>query len=484
MIAPLLLAALAIPGQAIPAATQPDRPAAPDCAQLLAAGPRPGVAPLCEAEDAMRLAGRAAAESPERAQQLRNAAVHYDRAAELLQDLDLRIYAYEAVARVHDATHLNEPGRVEPALRQLAILVAGTPAPLLRLARFQETHDGIDRAEQTLLGARLQYPDTVPLLRELSTFFARRVMAMLASQAPPAEGGPSGTATKPATRAYTPECQQFSFGTPTSGLAYLCAGEAAMRQAAVRPPKPPANAAERERAADARKQQLRAAAEHYERAAGMLAEVEPKTYAYDALGRVYGSANLNEPREAEQAIRQQIVLQPYSTAPIIRLAAVQEEQKFIDAAEGTLLGARQQFPEDVEPLKALSRFYGRLATAGAMSEARREREQEAPRAPGQPDENGFYSIGAHIPPPKKERDVRPSFPKEAQAVDLSGVVIVELFLDETGAVTDARLTRPIPMLDDAAMEAVKQWRFQPTIIDGRAVPTRMTVTVNFTLQKK
>jgi TonB family protein len=40
------------------------------------------------------------------------------------------------------------------------------------------------------------------------------------------------------------------------------------------------------------------------------------------------------------------------------------------------------------------------------------------------------------------------------------------------------------MLDDAALEAVKQWRFQPTIIDGRAVPPRLTVTVNFTLQKK
>jgi TonB family protein len=132
----------------------------------------------------------------------------------------------------------------------------------------------------------------------------------------------------------------------------------------------------------------------------------------------------------------------------------------------------------------LSRFYARLATAAAMTEDRRERDKEAPRAAGQPDENGFYTVGAHIPPPKKERDVRPSFPKEAQAVGLDGIVIVELFLDEHGAVTDARLSRPIPMLDTAALEAVKQWRFQPTIIDGRAVPTRLTVTVNFTLQKK
>ncbi len=463
-------------------ATQPERRVAPDCAQLLAAEPRPGVAPLCQAEGAMRLAGRASAEPPDRAEHLRNAAVLYDRAAELLQNLDLKVYAYEAVARVHDATHLNEPGRVEHALRQLAILVAGTPAPLLRLAKFQETHDGVDRAEQTLLGARLQYPDSGPLLRELSTFFARRVMAMLARQAPPAEGGPSETAAKPATPAYKPDCQQFSFGHPASGLAHLCAAEAAMRGAAairVAPGDP-----KRAWAVEERKQTLRAAAEHYGQAADLLDEVEQKAYAYEAVARVHGAANLNRPLEAEQAVRSLMALLPHSSAPIIRLAAVQEEEKFIDAAEGTLLSARQQFPDDVEPLKALSRFYGRLATTAAMTEARREREQEAPRAPGQPDENGFYSVGGPVPPPKKERDVRPSFPKEAQAVELSGVVIVELFLDETGAVTDARFTRPIPMLDEAAMEAVKQWRFQPTIIDGRPVPTRLTVTVNFTLQKK
>jgi protein TonB len=89
-----------------------------------------------------------------------------------------------------------------------------------------------------------------------------------------------------------------------------------------------------------------------------------------------------------------------------------------------------------------------------------------------------------VPPPKKIQDIRPEFPKEAQAVDLSGIVIVELFLDETGTVVDARLMRPIPMLEEAAMAAVKQWRFQPTIIDGRPVPARLTVTVNFTLQKQ
>jgi TonB family protein len=314
----------------------------------------------------------------------------------------------------------------------------------------------------------------------MSAFFARRVVALLP------KSGQEGTAApdvqKTAEVPYRPACQEFSFGSPTSALAVLCVAEAEMRKTP--PPAKSADPAERARAADARKQHLRAAAEQYGRAGEMFRDVEPKTYAYEALVRIYSAPNLNEPREAEQAIRQLIVLAPNSSAPLIRLSAVQEAQKLIDSSEGTLLTARQRFPDDVEPLKALSRFYARLSTAAAMTEDRREREKEAPRVPGQPDENGFYTVGAHIPPPKKERDVRPSFPKEAQAVELDGIVIVELFLDENGAVTGTRLSRPIPMLDDAALEAVKQWRFQPTIIDGRAVPTRLTVTVNFTLQKK
>jgi len=480
MITALIALALSTGAQTSPAAAQASGPPAPDCVKLMVAEPTSDIATLCAGEAAMRLAANAAAGSPERLQHLREAAAQYARAAELLQNLELKVYSYDSLVRVYDAQHLNDPNAAEMALRQLATLVAGTPAPLMRLARFQEGHQAVDRAEQTLLGTRQQYPDSLQLLRELSAFFARRVVALLPK---PGQEGAGPPEPNPAAPVYRPACQDFSFSHPASGLAVLCAAEAEMRKATPAG-KPSADPIERTRAAGARTQHLRTAAEHYSRAAVMLREIEPKTYAYDALVRIYSAQNLNEPREAEQAVRQLIVLAPNSAAPLIRLSSVQEAQKLVDAAEATLLNARQQFPDDVEPLKALSRFYARLATAAAMTEARRGREQEAPRAPGHPDENGFYSVGAHIPPPKKERDVRPAFPKEAQAVELDGIVIVELFLDENGAVTDAHLSRPIPMLDEAALEAVKQWRFQPTIIDGRAVPTRLTVTVNFTLQKK
>lgn len=472
----LLVLVLASAGQAAPS----ERPAPPDCPRLLSATPAAGVVPLCEAEDALALAARLASDAPDRLARLREAAERYGRAAELLQDLELKIYAYDALARLFDDAYLADASAAEQALRQLALIVAGTPAPLLRLAAFQETHEATDRAEHTLLGARQQYPDGEPVLRELSMFFARRVLAIGSAR----QTGDAPRAAAPATApAYKPDCSQFSSGNPTSGLAQLCAAEAAMRQAGVRV-KLPADAVERARVVEERNEQLRTAAGHLRTAADTLRETDARAYALDALVRVNGPANLNDPRGAEDAVRQLIALAPASSKPIVRLAALQEEQKLIDAAEGTLLGARPQFPDDLDLLKALSTFYARLATAAFSAELRRGRENEPPAVAGQPDANGFYGVGGSVPAPKKVQDVRPAFPKEAEAVDLSGVVIVELFLDETGTVVDARPLRAIPMLHEAAMAAVKRWQFEPTMVDGKAVPARLTVTVNFTLQKQ
>jgi len=48
--------------------------------------------------------------------------------------------------------------------------------------------------------------------------------------------------------------------------------------------------------------------------------------------------------------------------------------------------------------------------------------------------------------------------------------------------SDAKVLRSIPLLDAAALDAVRQWQFTPTTLNGQAVPVIMTVTVNFTLQ--
>jgi TonB family protein len=58
---------------------------------------------------------------------------------------------------------------------------------------------------------------------------------------------------------------------------------------------------------------------------------------------------------------------------------------------------------------------------------------------------------------------------------------VEARIGEDGSVEDARVLRSIPLLDQAAIDAVMQWRFRPTLLNGKPVPVIMTVTVNFTL---
>jgi TonB family protein len=100
-----------------------------------------------------------------------------------------------------------------------------------------------------------------------------------------------------------------------------------------------------------------------------------------------------------------------------------------------------------------------------------------PRANGGP-----VRVGSTIAPPMKVRDVPPQYPPDAREARVQGVVILETTISEAGQVTEARVLRSIPMLDQAAIDAVRQWEFQPTVLNGRAVPVIMVVTVQFSLQ--
>ena len=91
-------------------------------------------------------------------------------------------------------------------------------------------------------------------------------------------------------------------------------------------------------------------------------------------------------------------------------------------------------------------------------------------------------VGGNIKPPQKTRDVRPVYPPIAQSARVQGIVIIEATIGPDGAVKDAKVLRSIPLLDQAALDAVRQWVFTPTLLNGVPVPVIMTVTVQFTLQ--
>jgi TonB family protein len=90
-------------------------------------------------------------------------------------------------------------------------------------------------------------------------------------------------------------------------------------------------------------------------------------------------------------------------------------------------------------------------------------------------------VGGPIPAPRKIKDVKPVYPRDAQAARVTGVVILELTIGEDGNVRNAVVLRSVPMLDQAALDCVRQWQFTPTIVSGRTVPVVMTVTVNFAI---
>jgi TonB family protein len=91
-------------------------------------------------------------------------------------------------------------------------------------------------------------------------------------------------------------------------------------------------------------------------------------------------------------------------------------------------------------------------------------------------------IGGQIKEPRKVTHVNPVYPPEAQSANVQGIVILEIRIDQDGQVTDARILRPVALLDQAALDAVLQWEFEPTLLNGQPVPVIMTVTVNFTLK--
>ena len=89
--------------------------------------------------------------------------------------------------------------------------------------------------------------------------------------------------------------------------------------------------------------------------------------------------------------------------------------------------------------------------------------------------------GAAIRPPNKIRDAPPRYPRPAKEERIQGTVILEAIIDITGNVVEVRVLVSIPALDQAAIDAVKQWKYEPTLMDGVPVPIVMTVTVGFAL---
>jgi TonB family protein len=94
---------------------------------------------------------------------------------------------------------------------------------------------------------------------------------------------------------------------------------------------------------------------------------------------------------------------------------------------------------------------------------------------------GAVRVGGNVTAPKKIKDVPPVYPAIAQSAGVQGVVILEVTIGADGRVADARVIRSIPLLDASALDAVRQWEFTPTLLNGVPTAIIMSATVNFVL---
>jgi protein TonB len=103
-------------------------------------------------------------------------------------------------------------------------------------------------------------------------------------------------------------------------------------------------------------------------------------------------------------------------------------------------------------------------------------------APPPPPVTRPVPVGGRIKIPAKVLHVPPVYPAIAQQARVEGVVIIEAIIGTDGRVKEARILKSKPLLDEAALTAVRQWVFSPTTLNGVPVPVLMTVTVRFTLR--
>jgi protein TonB len=92
-------------------------------------------------------------------------------------------------------------------------------------------------------------------------------------------------------------------------------------------------------------------------------------------------------------------------------------------------------------------------------------------------------VGGQIKAPSLVQRVNPEYPPVAQAAQVEGAVVLEATVNKSGRVESVRVVNGSPLLDAAAIAAVKQWRYEPLLLNGEPVQFILTVTVTFRMPR-
>ena len=94
---------------------------------------------------------------------------------------------------------------------------------------------------------------------------------------------------------------------------------------------------------------------------------------------------------------------------------------------------------------------------------------------------GGVRVDAEVQQKRLIHSVQPEYPDVAREAGIQGSVRLEVYVAEDGAVSDARVLAGERILADAALAAVRQWRYQPALLDGKPVRVVTRVKVEFRL---
>ena len=104
-------------------------------------------------------------------------------------------------------------------------------------------------------------------------------------------------------------------------------------------------------------------------------------------------------------------------------------------------------------------------------------------ARSQPEAPLVYRPGAGVSAPVVVKEARPQYTPDAKGAKIQGTVALECVVQTDGTVGDVKVTRSLDAgLDQEAIKAVKQWRFEPGTKDGKPVPVLVTLEMTFTLR--
>lgn len=110
-------------------------------------------------------------------------------------------------------------------------------------------------------------------------------------------------------------------------------------------------------------------------------------------------------------------------------------------------------------------------------------ETGAPPPPPKPVSQGPVRVGGAIKAPELTHRVNPVYPPAAQSAQVEGSVMLEATVDGNGRVQSVRVARSHALLEAAAIAAVKQWRYEPLLLNGQPTPFILTVTINFSIPR-